>query len=183
VISDQVDDRQGAFGKSLSVYVDGMLKAGKAREGYEFLTGVRPEIAHYDEISSDMQGLMMQWGSIGLMTGFETFENRKTAWNQFTGELDEVGFPWRKKAGDDNNTWDALMNGNVDQAVDHFLEYELAVPVAKDLNRHRKPFRQLFAPIYDDPRVAAKLIERAERFAEVREEVRAMLQRPEWENP
>jgi hypothetical protein len=33
------------------------------------------------------------------------------------------------------------------------------------------------------PRVVAGLAADAERFAEVREEVRAMLQRPEWNNP
>jgi hypothetical protein len=37
--------------------------------------------------------------------------------------------------------------------------------------------------VYEDPRVAAKLIEDAKRYAEVREEVREMLQRPEWSNP
>ena len=41
----------------------------------------------------------------------------------------------------------------------------------------------LFAPVYEDPRVAALLAEDAERFAALREEVRDMLQQPEWENP
>jgi hypothetical protein len=31
--------------------------------------------------------------------------------------------------------------------------------------------------------VAAKLIEDAKRYAEVREEIRDMLQQPEWSNP
>jgi len=41
----------------------------------------------------------------------------------------------------------------------------------------------VFAPVYEDPRVAAGLREDAERFAVLREEVSEMLQRPEWNNP
>ena len=183
MIADQVEDRQNAFGDSLFHYIDTMVQNGRAREAYEFLASVRPEITQYDQVPSDMQGLMTQWASIGTMSGFETFENRKAAWNQFTGRLDELGFPWRRTASSGNYTWDHLINGDVEQAIDHYLEYELAQPVAKNLSLHRKPYYALFAPVYEDPRVAAKLIERAERFAEVREDVRTMLQQPEWNNP
>jgi TolB-like protein len=183
VIADQIEDRQNAFGDSLFHYSDTMVQNGRAREAYEFLASVRPEITQYDQVPSDMQGLMTQWASIGAMSGFETFENRKAAWNQFTGRLDELGFPWRRTASSGNYTWDHLINGDVEQAVDHYLEYELAQPVAKNLSLHRKPLYALFAPVYEDPRVAARLIERAERFAEVREDVRTMLQQPEWNNP
>jgi hypothetical protein len=75
------------------------------------------------------------------------------------------------------------MNGEVEQAIDHYLEYELNEPLAQNLDRHRKLHYQLFAPVYEDPRVAAKLIEDARRFEVVREEVREMLRRPEWNNP
>jgi tetratricopeptide (TPR) repeat protein len=182
VIADQVEDRQGAFGDSMFHYVNTMAQNGRASEAYDFLASVRPEITEYDQVPADKQGLITQWASIGTMSGFETFENRKAAWNQFTRSLDELGFPWKKAASSYNYTWDYLINGDVEQAVDHYLEYELAEPVAKDLNRHRKPLYAMFAPVYEDPRVAAKLIERAERFAEVREDVRTMLQRPEWTN-
>jgi TolB-like protein len=183
VIADQVEDRQSAYSDSLFRYVDTMTKEGKASEAYDFLVSVRPEITQYDQIPSDMRGLVTQWASIGVMSGFETFEHRKEAWQQFTGGLDELGFPWKKNKKSGNHTWDQLIMGNVEQAVDHFLEYELAQPVAKNLTRHRKPFYAMFAPVYEDPRVAAKLVERAERFAEVREDVQAMLQGPKWNNP
>jgi TolB-like protein/Flp pilus assembly protein TadD len=182
-IADQVEDRQGAFSDSLFRYVDVMTQEGRSREAYNFLVSVRPEVTQYDQVPPDMQGLMTQWASIGVMSGFETFENRKAAWQQMTGGLDELGFPWKKKEESGNYTWDHVINGDVEQAVDHFLEYELAQPVAKNLTRHRKPLYAMFAPVYEDPRVAAKLVERAERFAEVRKDVQAMLQRSEWNNP
>jgi hypothetical protein len=125
----------------------------------------------------------MQWASIVVMSGFESFENRKAAWDRFTGQLEAQGFPWKNDPADENYTWDYLMNGEVDKAVDHYLEYELTEPLANNLDRHRKVHYAVFGPLYEDPRVAAKLAEEAERFAEVREEVRAMLQRPEWNNP
>ena len=183
MIADQVDDRQGAFGETMYTYIDVMLETGRAREAYDFLVSARPEITRFEQISPDIQGLIMQWASIGAMSGFESFENRKAAWSRFSGQLDAQGFPWKLDPASEDYTWDFIMNGEVEQAIDHYLEYELAEPLANNLKRHRKLHYQFFGPVYEDPRVVAKLAEEAERFAEVREEVRAMLQRPEWNNP
>ena len=183
MIADQVENRQNAFGETMLHYIDTMLRNGRAQEAYDFLVSVRPEITSYDQIPADIQGLIMQWASIVVMSGFESFENRKEAWDRFTGQLEAQGFPWKNDPADENYTWDYLMNGEVDKAVDHYLEYELTEPLANNLDRHQKVHYAVFGPLYEDPRVAAKLAEEAERFAEVREEVRAMLQRPEWNNP
>jgi hypothetical protein len=75
------------------------------------------------------------------------------------------------------------MRGEVKQAVEHFLDYELAEPLSQDLHRVNRPFYTTLAPVYEDPRVAARLAEDAKRYEELRREVRAMLQRPEWGNP
>jgi len=183
MIADQVDNRQGAFGETVFIYIDVMLEAGRAREAYDFLVSVRPEITRLEQISPDIQGLIMQWASIGAMSGFESFENRQAAWRRFSGQLDAQGFPWKLDPASEDYTWDFIMNGEVEQAIDHYLQYELTEPLAKNLNRHRKLHYQFFGPVYEDPRVTAKLAEEAERYAAVREEVRAMLQRPEWNNP
>jgi TolB-like protein len=183
VIADQVEDRQNAYSNSLFHYIDTMMRDGRAEEAYDFLVSVRPEITQYDQIPSDANGLTTQWASIGAMSGFETFENRRAAWNQMTGRLDELGYPWKKTPKSGNYTWDYLINGEVEKAIDHALEYELKIPVSKNLSLHRKPFYALFAPVYEDQRVATRLIERAERFAELREDVRSMLQQPEWTHP
>jgi hypothetical protein len=54
-------------------------------------------------------------------------------------------------------------------------------PLAESLERHRKPLYALYAPVYEDPRVAAWLAEDARRYEAMRTEVIAMLQRPEWD--
>ena len=178
IIADQVEDRKSAYRDSVFRYIDTMLQDGRAKEAYDFLVNVRPEITQYDQIPLDMKGLVTQWASIGAMSGFETFENRQTAWDAFTDRLDELGFPWKLTVESiwkltpisGGSTWDYLMHGEVE-------------PVSSDLCLHRKPLYALFAPVYEDQRVATRLIERAERFAELREDVRANLQRPEWNEP
>jgi hypothetical protein len=76
-----------------------------------------------------------------------------------------------------------VMKGETEKAIDSYLEYELTAPLARNLDRPRKLLKAVFGPVYEAPRVAAGLAADAERFAEVREEVRAMLQRPAWNNP
>jgi TolB-like protein/Tfp pilus assembly protein PilF len=183
MIRDQVEERQGAFGAALYLYADAMLAEGRAREAHDFLVSVRPEISDYDQITGGFQGLSMQWAAIGLMSGFDSFENRRSAWNRFTAAMDRRGFPWREDRSGENITWDLLMNGQLEQAIENYLEIELRRPLADNLDRHRKRHYAMYAPIYEDPRVAAALNEEAERFVRLREDVRAMLQRPEWENP
>jgi len=183
LIADQIEDRRGAFGETMQLYADAMLREGRAREAFDFLVSVRPEITRYDEIAAGQQGLIMQWASIALMSGFETFENRKVAWLQFTGQLDALGIPWNRDPSDGSLTWDYVMKGETEKAIDSYLEYELTAPLARNLDRPQKLLNAVFGPVYEAPRVAAGLAADAERYAEVREEVRAMLQRPEWNNP
>jgi hypothetical protein len=183
LIGEQIENRQGAFDDTMYLYADAMLRSGRAQEAYEFLASVRPDAVRYDQVASDDQGLTMQWASIGLMTGFESFENRQAAWNQFIGQLETLGTPWLQNPADGIHLWSFVINGEIERAVDHYLEYELARPLADNLDRHRKLHYLFFAPVYEDPRVAAGLAADARRFAAVREEVRAMLQRPEWSKP
>ena len=179
-IADQIEDRLQAYSSTLFEYVNVMLETNRAREGYAFLAGVRPEITDYDHLPPGRQGLVTQWASIALMSGFETLENRKAAWDRFTAQLDAKGLPWKPDPAHGSYTWDYLMNGQVDEAVDHYLQYELNEPLAENLNRHRKGLYAVFAPVYEDPRVATRLAEDAERYAALREQVRDMLHGPEW---
>jgi tetratricopeptide (TPR) repeat protein len=183
LIAEQVEDRQGTFGETVFYYMDTMLEQGRAEEAYNFLVSVRPEITRYDEVAPGLHGLILQWASIGLMSGFRPENERLEAWTQFTDAMTELGFPWNLDPSDSNITWDLLMRGQTEEAIEHYLEYEMQEPLAKNLDRHRKRFSALYGPVYDDPRAAAKLIEDAKRYAELREQVREMLQRPEWSNP
>ena len=59
------------------------------------MVSVRPEIADYDNLPPDIGGMLMQFSSIGLMSGFASAEVQKEAWTKLAANLDKSGFPWR----------------------------------------------------------------------------------------
>ena len=77
-------------------------------------------------------------------------------------------------------TWDLLITGDVQGAVDHELQHRLDDPVADDLWRHRLDLVDLYRPLLEDPRMAAALAERRREVERVRADVLAMLEQPEW---
>jgi len=179
-VTDQISMRRGAFDDSLFTYVDLMMQQNRAREAYDFQVSVRPEIVNFEQLAPDIQGVDMTWAAIALMSGFESFEHRKASWNQLSAQLEAAHLPWQQDPEDEYHVWNALMNGETKKAADLYLQYELSRPLAENLSRHNRPLQALYAPVYEDPRVDAKLREESQRFDDLRAEVREMLQRPEW---
>jgi len=180
MIADQVENRAGAFGSAIFEFANMMLEDGRAREGYDFLVSVRPEIANYEELPGDFKGMMMQWNSFALMTDFESLEGRRARWQSFVGAIKAKGLPWLTDPDDFAHTWNDVMLGDYQVAADRFLEQRLSLPMATNLLRHQRRFAPLFNVIYEEPRVAARLAELDREFEQLREDVREMLQRPEW---
>jgi TolB-like protein/Flp pilus assembly protein TadD len=179
MISEQIENRNGAFGEAVFTYMWLMMKSGKAREAYDFLVSVRPEITNYDEFPGDFNGLMMQWSSIGLMSGFESREVRLEAWQKLTTNLDKAGFPWR----DPDNlslVWDKVITGDTEGATNSYLEGQLSKPLASDLELHHPRGQPVFPELFADPRVTDRLAELGKEHEQFREQVREMLQEPEW---
>ena len=179
MIFDQVEDRQGVFGEAVFMYMLLMMESGSSKEAYDFLVSVRPEISHYDEMPRDIHGMLMQWTSIGLMTGFESNETQKDAWLKYGNNLDKAGLPWRDP-DDWGYVWDKYMTGDVDAAVNTVLEHQLAEPLATDLEMHSPRDRFVFPEVYADPRVAARLAELGKEHEQFREQVRELMLQPEW---
>jgi len=179
MISDQIENRQFSFLVAAHIYTDQMLDADAAKEAYDFFVSVRPDITQYDKRPTDSNGRTMQNFSIILMAGFESFDVRKQAWLQHAAAMDATGLPWRRPDSS-NNTRDAVNTGNIEAAVDHFLEYELGRPMAKGMWRHKRYFAPFYADVYADPRVAAKLTEKDAEFAQLRETVSELMLEPEW---
>lgn len=179
VISAQPEDRRGAFGYPLYTYSRLMQDSGKAREAYEFLVSVRPEIADYANMPNDFRGALMQYDCIILMTGFESFETRKQAWQQLTANWDVKGFPWRDPRYN-NLMDDYIIRGDNQAAIDNYLNFRLNMPMARDLSRHKRLNKTFYAPLYDDPAVAARLTELDTKFSQLREQVAELMQEPEW---
>ena len=179
MISEQVGNRQGSFFVAVIIYADLMFKAGTEKEGYDFFVSVRPEITNYEVLPSDFKGRLMQWISIGLMTGFESFEFRKQAWLKHAAALDARGVPWRQpeRAA---TTWDNIMKGDIDSAAEHYLEHRLSQPMASNLNMHKRGFEPFLREVFADPRVAARLAKKDTEFAQLRRTVSELMLEPEW---
>ena len=180
MIADQVDQRHGAFDDALVYYADAMQRAGRSREGYDFLLGVNPEIANLDQVPEDPRGISMQWALLDLMSGFASFEERRAAWIRFDESLARMGFPDQQDPEAEYQVWNHVMRGETEQAIEHFLEYGLAEPLSGWLERPQRQFPLTLGDVYADPRVEAALNEDDRRLQELRAEVQAMLQGPDW---
>lgn len=181
IISDQIDNRRGSFGRGLFEFANLMIEDGRAREGFDFLVSVRPDIANYDELPKDPHGLLMQWAGMMLITGFETPANRDATWAKLAANMNTMGFPWMDDPDDINHTWNYLMTGRPEEAINHYLEHRLTQPLARNLRRHEKRMTSLMGVIHADPRVAARMAELEQEFTQVRSDVQEMLQGREWQ--
>ena len=178
VISAQVPERRGSFVNPLFTYGSLMLDNGKAKQAYDFLVSVRPEIIDYSALPVGIEGAMMQIVSVRLMTGFESPEVREQAWLQIVSLWEATGFPWRdpKSARVMNNY---IITGDIPAAVENFL-FRLNLPMARNLQRHKRWDKVFKAALYEDPIVAARLSQLDQEFAQLREQVSEMMQEPEW---
>jgi TolB-like protein/tetratricopeptide (TPR) repeat protein len=179
MISDQIENRNGAFVEAVNTYGWIMLESGKSRQAYDFLSSVKPEIINYDEMPVDFQGMLMQWESIGLMTGFESLETREDAWLKFAANNDKSGFPWR----DPENMgylWDKVLTGDIEAGVTAVLEHRLNKPMATNLERHNFRYKTVFADVLADPRVIARITELDKEFDQFRDEIKELMLEPEW---
>ena len=179
MITDQVTVRRGAFYQALASYVELMFRANMASEAYDFLLSVKPETANYDVLPDDYQGLIMQFASIILMSGFEDPEKQKEAWQKLSTNMDNQGFPWREPESG-TFIFDLVILGEYEAAVEHYLKYRLSRPLAQNLLMRRRLFEPLLGEVYNDPRVAARLSELDLEYKQLRKDVNEQMLEPEW---
>lgn len=178
MVADQVDMR-GGFGAALNIYADLMLQNDRAKEAWDFLVSIQPEISNYNELPGDIHAAFMQFNSVMLIAEFESFDTRKEAWLKVSGNLDAKGFPWRGP-GSENILIDYVMLGETEQAIEYFLEDRLSQPMATNLSRHKKNFQRFYGSLYNEPRVAARLSELDQEFVQLQAEIRELMLEPEW---
>jgi len=171
--------RHDAFPTALFSYRQTMSEAGRYKEAYDFLTGLRPEIEQYDQLPEDVQGVLMQWASIELMTGFRSIEERTAAWQQFSKNLKAQGPWWFENPGD--QAVDLLFSGDLDAAIEKAKE-DLAQPLANWPIRGELWKDPIWLQITSDPDFAARLSEMKREKQAARELISEMLQGPEWAN-
>jgi len=154
-----------------------MSVAGRDEGAYGFLTGLRPEMSAYDQLPGDTQGILMQWVSIELMSGFRSPEERKAAWEPFAKNLRANGSWWLDDPID--QTVDYFFMGDLDAAIEEARE-DLAQPLATWPIRGEVWSDPIWAPITSDPEIAARLSEMKREKQQGREQIMAMLEQPEW---
>jgi TolB-like protein/cytochrome c-type biogenesis protein CcmH/NrfG len=169
--------RQNAFPTALFSYRQQMSKAGRSREAYDFLAGLRPEITSFEQLPDDLHGTLMQWASIELMSGFRSPEERKADWEKFTENLRMKG-PWWFEEPNAQAT-NFLFIGDLDSAIEKAQE-DLAQPLSSWPTRAKAWDDPMFAPITANPQIAARLSEMKREKQQAREQIREMLQGPEW---
>jgi len=181
MVEDQVSMRQDAFPTAVFDYLDLMMRAGRNQEALNFLFGLRPELKDFSQMPKDVQGLVMQFAAVELMTGVRPPEERKDAWLKLSHNFDALGFPWRDKQNPGNRMVDALFTGKTDEAISIALDAFLSDPVAQHLTRGKQMELPMFADVTADPRVAARLAEWNREYQQDRKQVSEMLQQPEWQ--
>jgi len=179
MISDQVENRQGAFYEAVFTYQWLMMESGKSREAYDFLISIRPEITNYDVLPGDLKGVYMQWSSVALLSGFESAGIRNDAWLKMAHNWDVFGYPWRKPHRD-VFIWDKVFTGDLDGAINSTLESRLTRPMARVLEMHIPEDKLVIPEVYADPRVIARLAELDKEHEQLREQVRDLMLKPEW---
>ena len=179
MITDQIENRHGAFSDALIIHEQIMLERGKAKEAYDFLVSVRPEIVNYDALPKDMNGLNMQWSSNGLMSRFAPYEEHQEAWKAMAAAADATGFPWRNPKNPDY-LWILVFEGDIEGAANFILETLLANPLTANLDNALSVEALLFPEVFADPRIQARMTEIRQEYESLRQQVRAMLASPEW---
>jgi hypothetical protein len=121
-------------------------------------------------------GVMMQLVSVRLMTGFESPEVREQAWLQIISNWDSMGFPWRDPKNR-NLVDNYIITGDIPAAIDSYL-FRLNMPMARNLQRHKRWDNTFYTRLYEDPGVAARMSQLDKEFAQFRDQVSEMMQEP-----
>ena len=169
--------RHDAFPTALFDYRLYMSMAGRQKEACDFLVGLRPEITSFEQLPGDMQGVLMQWVTLELMTGFLNPQEVKDKWKPFAENLRQNGTWWFDNSM--SHAIDFLILGDIDSAVEKALE-DLAQPLSSWPTRgddYESPF---WEPVSSNPKVAARLSEMKREKQQVHKQLIEMLQGPEW---
>ncbi|MDX2427773.1 MAG: tetratricopeptide repeat protein [Xanthomonadales bacterium] len=170
--------RHGSFPTAVFSYDTYMSRAGRYEEAYNFLVGIRPEITSFEQLPGDMQGVLMQWVSIELMSGFRSPEERKLVWQKFAQNL-RANAPWWFDDPVDQSI-DFLFMGDLESAIEKARE-DLAQPLATWPIRDDSWDSPTWHPITSDPGIAARLSEIKREKQQARIQINEMLQGPEWQ--
>ena len=72
-----------------------------------------------------------------------------------------------------------IITGDIPAAIDSYL-FRVNEPMARAPQRHKRHDKVLYAPVYEDPGVAARLSQLDREYELLREQVSELMLEPEW---
>ena len=178
MIDDNVGLRRGAFGDAAWIYCNLMMAEGRAREAYDYFVSLDPAILDFEVLPAEVRSDILQAMAQYLMRGFMSRAEVLAAWEQTNNALEEAGIPWRNQEW--NLLWDAVMHEDEDEAARILLEDLWSRPLATELERSEFLDTREISELLQRPDVAARRIEIDKEFKLAQEQVRALMQTPEW---
>jgi tetratricopeptide (TPR) repeat protein len=178
MMDDNVGLRRGAYADATWIYSNLMMAQGRAREAFDYLVSLDPTIVDFSVLPESERSNILQYMAQYLMRGFTSRAEVLAAWEVTIKSLDEAGIPWHND--EENLMWDAILRGNDNEAAKILLEDVWSKPLATSLERTEFLATREFAELLERPEVAARRAEMDKEFQLAQEQVRALLQTPEW---
>jgi len=179
MIKDQVSIRQGSLLTALDIYSELMSASGREQEAYDYLLSIRPELEDYATFPGDWKGVQMQGRMVRLMVAFKPPEETQRAWLDYSSILDRSFPRWRTLL--ENQIFDKIMQGRLDEAERLAIDVHLSQPIANDLRRVENLQQLEFGPINQRPELLARMSQVQLEKAKLRDGIREMMQQPEWQ--
>jgi hypothetical protein len=179
MLKDDVEMRRWAFMTAIRSYTDVMMEQGRAREAFDFLASLYPGIAEHEKAPASIKESVTRGTGLRLMTQFAPREEVLAAQDLYLKHLQAAEVPWLDSAG--FRVGQLLVRGEIEQAKSIALNEQLAEDVASSLDLGYRYQRGLYRELAQQPEVAARLREREDEVAMLRNEVETMLLKPEWD--
>jgi hypothetical protein len=179
MLKDDVEMRRWAFPTALRSYADVMMAQGRAREAFDFLASLYPGIAEHEKAPASIKETVTRGTGLVLMKQFAPREEVLAAQELFIKQLQAAEVPWLDSA--DFRIGQLLVRGEIEQAKRIALNEQLAEDVASSLDVRYRYQGGLYRELAQQPEIAARLREREDQVAMLRNEVETMLLKPEWD--
>jgi hypothetical protein len=178
MLEDDVDSRDYGFFAALTTYRDLMIEAGRAQEAFEFLAGLYPDLHQLDLPPTNLKSMLVRGTATSLMSYFKPRDEFLLALDQLTSHEQAARLPYLDAVG--YRIVRDLARGEIDQAKAIALNEDLSQNIASSLFARFRYQGPLYVELARDPEVAARLRERQDELAVLRNEAEAMLLDPEW---
>jgi len=179
MLEDDIDSRGYGFFVALRTYINLMIEAGRAEEAFEFLAGLYPDLHQLDQPPTNLKSMLVRGQATLLMRYFKPRDEFLLALDQLIRHEQDARLPYLDATG--YRLSRHLARGEVDQAKAIALNEDLSQNIANSLSNDFRYQVPLYAELVRDPEIAARLRERQDELADLKNEIETMLLDPEWD--